>query len=58
MIKLSWCDQCANFLKMEGFTPTCKAFPKGIPYDYDTGKDQKITICNNGIGYEPPENNK
>ena len=37
---------------MNGFIPTCKAFPNGIPYDFDNSKDKDLRLCNNGIGYE------
>lgn len=52
MIKLSWCDTCKHITGMIGFQPKCKAFPEGIPYDFDTSKDQEIKECNNGIKYE------
>ena len=53
MIKITWCSTCKNFTGMkDGWKPTCKAFPDGIPYDFDTGLDKEIKICNNGIGYE------
>lgn len=38
---------------MKGFIPTCRAFPDGIPYDFDNSKDhQAPEVCRNGIGYE------
>lgn len=52
MIKLSWCDDCKNITGMNGFIPTCKAFPDGIPYGFDNSKDKDLRLCNNGVGYE------
>lgn len=53
MILLSWCDHCKNITGMKGFIPTCRAFPDGIPYDFDNSKDhQAPEVCRNGISYE------
>lgn len=53
MILLSWCDHCENITGMKGFIPTYRAFPDGIPYDFDNSKDhQAPEVCHNGIGYE------
>lgn len=55
MIKLSWCDNCKNITGMKGFVPTCKAFPDGIPYDFNNSKDNEPKVCNNGISYDEKE---
>ena len=51
------CDACKNARDhlIDGWLPSCDAFPEGIPTYYaKIGFDQgdKYRICNNGIGYE------
>lgn len=55
MIKLAWCDDCRHITGGKGFIPTCEAFPEGIPYGFENGRDKELKTCNNGIGYEPKE---
>lgn len=39
--------------------PRCKAFPDGIPYEYDYEKDvTKLPECNNGYKFEEKEDAK
>lgn len=35
--------------------PSCKAFPDGIPYDFEDEKVKELDECNNGVKYEPEE---
>ena len=52
MIKGVKCLECEHLLKtINGFIPTCKAFPKGIP-DYIFWNEANKEECNNGIGFE------
>lgn len=58
MIGRHTCELCKNFIQYdENWEAYCKAFPNGIPYDVynkiDPWKPPKE--CNNGIGYEPEE---
>jgi len=48
------CDGCENRTGLkDGWDPTCKAFPDGIPTKHALYADRKTTpICNNGIGYK------
>lgn len=39
--------------KIDGWIPTCDAFPNGKPDDFDYSKVREIKECNNGIGFEP-----
>lgn len=55
MIKLSPCDHCKNRTGMAGWLPSCKAFPDGIPYDFEDEKAKELNECNNGFKYEPEE---
>lgn len=58
MIGRHMCARCKNFIKYgEKWKPYCKAFPKGIPLDfYDKIEPWNIPKdCNNGIGFEPEE---
>lgn len=52
MITLAWCDDCKHKTGKKGFMPMCDAFPDGIPYGFDNGRDKELKVCNNGIGYE------
>lgn len=56
MIILSWCDDCANITGKNGCHFTCKAFPDGIPFTFENGRDKELKICNNGIGYVHDKN--
>lgn len=57
MIKLGDCDKCKNRTGFEKGHTLCKAFPNGVPYEH-TDKDMKnLKECNNGIGFEPKNNN-
>lgn len=55
MITLAWCDDCKHITGKIGFMPKCDAFPDGIPYGFDNGRDKELKVCNNGIGYEKKE---
>ena len=54
------CDLCRHVLKekRDGWIPTCKAFPEGIPIDYVYGRPADLSECNNGIKFEPKEENE
>ena len=60
MIGRAKCQKCAHFLTPDKHTPewACDAFPDGIPemkicfLDMDSCEN-----CNNGIGFEPIEQN-
>lgn len=51
MIIFAWCDDCKRRTGTKGYLPTCEAFPNGVPYDFDNGRDKELKTCNNGIGY-------
>ena len=53
------CDKCKNEHKelKDGWIPTCKAFPEGIPDEYWLGNPAKLPECNNGIKFETKEKN-
>lgn len=51
------CDNCKNLGEMKGFQATCKAFPDGIPYTFDMVNASQLDECNNGIKFEPKEEN-
>ena len=58
MIGRQPCMRCSNFIEGERspFTWKCKAFPDGIPYEHFAYiDDEKRKNCNNGIGFEPDE---
>lgn len=55
MIILSWCDDCKHITGKKGFLPTCKAFPDGVPYEFDNDRGKELKECNNGIKYEKKE---
>lgn len=48
------CDNCKNLGKMKGFQATCKAFSDG--YHIQVNASQ-LDECNNGIKFEPKEEN-
>ena len=47
------CNRCAHLHKelLDGWKPTCKAFPEGIPGERMRLKDDG-TECANGLKYE------
>lgn len=54
MITIIDCKDCKNVLpNIDGWRACCKAFPNGYPkgFDYRNLKERKE--CNNGIGFEP-----
>lgn len=61
MIGKHECLRCKNFINGERlpYTWKCAAFPNGIPYErFSNISDSNRKQCNNGIGYEPKEQNK
>ncbi len=53
----AYCKHNRDEMK-DGWIPTCDAFPDGIPYEHITNNDVKnIKECNNGVGFEPEEEN-
>lgn len=53
------CDDCIHKReKIDDWKPACDAFPEGTPDEFLFRKSKEIKECNNGIGYEPKENNK
>lgn len=58
MICVTDCGECKNRLpKIDGWLACCKAFPNGYPDDFDFRNLKERDECNNGIGFEPIENN-
>lgn len=57
MIKMSDCDYCKNCTGFKNGYGICKAFPKGIPYEHMDKDLKSLKECNNGIGFEPKDNN-
>lgn len=55
MIKFSDCDFCKNCVGIKRGHPVCKAFPDGVPYEHMEKDLKSNKNCNNGIGYEPKE---
>ena len=55
MIRLSWCDDCANRTGRIGCHNTCKAFPDGIPFTFENDRSKELKTCNNDIGYSRKE---
>ena len=47
------CERCANYTGLkDGWQPTCKAFPEGIPTEITCHTDvTKLNECNNGVKY-------
>ncbi|MCH5297885.1 MAG: glutamyl-tRNA amidotransferase [Ruminococcus sp.] len=59
MICVVDCGECKHQKPLiDGWRPCCDAFPDGIPMDFDYSKVKEIKECNNGIGFEPIEQNK
>lgn len=57
MICIDDCTYCRHKRPLkDGWIPCCAAFPDGIPFDFPCGKAKKMKECNNGIGFEPIEN--
>lgn len=54
MFYLTECYNCIHDrdYMIDGWIPTCDAFPDGIPMDFPYGKVKELKECNNGIGYE------
>jgi hypothetical protein len=56
MICVTDCKDCKNRLpKIDGWLACCKAFPHGRPKDFDYTNLKERKECNNGIGFEPIE---
>ena len=59
MVYVDWsCDLCKHKLGMkDGWKPTCKAFPEGIPVKYvEKGTDiPALAECANGYKWEPKD---
>lgn len=56
MIYIPPCDYCKNKLPLiDGWKMACRAFPDGIPYDFDMLYSDEKEECNNGFKYEPEE---
>ena len=54
MICITDCQYCKHEKGLvDGWKPSCDAFPEGIPMDFDYGAIKQKNECNNGIGYEP-----
>lgn len=56
MIYISDCVFCKHNRqdKIDGWIPSCDAFPDGMPLDFDTRNTRKLEYCNpeNKIGFE------
>ena len=57
MIRLGDCDECKNKIGFAKGDALCKAFPDGVPYEHMDKDLKKLKLCNNGIGFEPREEN-
>lgn len=56
MICINDCSTCKHSRPLiDNWLDCCDAFPDGIPTDFDYGKVKTLKECNNGIGYEPKE---
>ena len=59
MICIDDCGSCKYERPLkDGWKFVCDAFSDGSPKNFPFGKVKQIKECNNGIGYEPKENNK
>lgn len=48
------CDNCVHRKpNKDGWKAVCDAFPDGMPREIIMGNPEKLSQCNNGIGYEP-----
>ena len=54
MVTITYCGSCKNVLKekINGYIPTCKAYPEGIPSNMFKLDVRELKECNNGIKYE------
>lgn len=57
MIQLGYCDDCKHCLGMSHGEILCDAFPNGIPNNHLWKSLSELKKCNNGIGFEPKEEN-
>lgn len=56
MICITDCGNCIHSRPLiDGWLDCCDAFPDGIPVGFDYSKVKELPECNNGIGYEPKE---
>ena len=53
---ISMCPECKHYYQKNGIE-CCKAFPEGIPTNMIFSQDEE-KICNNGIKFEPEEENE
>ena len=55
MIYICDCAFCKHrrSVKLDGWIPTCNAFPEGQPLRMDDCNMHIIKECNNGVGFEP-----
>lgn len=58
MIRFYDCDFCKHSKGTKNGYFICDAFPEGVPYSHMDKDLKKAKECNNGIGYEPREENK
>ena len=59
MLYISDCAFCKhNTGKLiDGWRPTCEAYPEGFPENMDNCNMHIKNKCNNGIGFEPKNEN-
>ncbi len=58
MICVNDCGKCKHSRpKIDGWRSCCDAFPDGKPLDFDYSNLKERIECNNGIGFEPIEQN-
>ena len=55
MIYIDDCAFCKHnkHVKIDGWIPTCDAYPEGMPKHMNDCNMHIIKECNNGIGFEP-----
>ena len=59
MICINECRICKHKRTLlDGWRSCCDAFPDGKPIDFDYSKIKTGCECNNGIGFEPQEQNE
>lgn len=57
MIYINDCRNCKHKRPLiDGWRSCCDAFPEGKPIDFPFIDVKKMKECNNGIGFEPIEN--